>query len=157
MELLTRPDSLTPWVPSASPLAALRAAAEGSSEVLLFSPSPAADFDELAAALWLLQRCGGRASRVSAATPFPDADWIAALRRSGVGGIFVARRGRRGVVLGREVPLRVCPSLHARGGFADANSVCGEHHDRRVLADVHFSRWCLADFERCPGRVRSHG
>jgi hypothetical protein len=157
MELLTRPNSMTPWSPSTSLLADLLAAVERSTELLLYSPSPALELDEVSAAVRLFERCGGGASRLFAATPFPDADWVAVLRRSGIGGIFVARRVRTGVVLGREVPLRVCPALHARGAFADTSCVCGAHGDRRVLADVHLARWCLADFDRCPGRVRGDG
>jgi hypothetical protein len=157
MELLTRPNSLAPWAPRPPLLAGLREAAEGSAELLLFSRSPDTDLDEILAALWVFERCGGRASSVYVATACPDAEWTAELRRRGVAGIFVGRRTRTGIEIEREVPRRVCPSLHARRVPGGALSVCGEHADRRVLADVHHARWCLGEFERCPSRARSHG
>ena len=157
MELLTRPNSLAPWTPGPSLLAGLREAAERSTELLLYCRSPDAERGEVPAAVWLFERCGGSAARVYAAAACPDAEWIAAVRRSGVAGIFLARLSRTGIVVEREVPRRICPSLHARGGAAVTFSVCGEHADRRVLADAHHARWCLDDFERCPSRQRSDG
>jgi hypothetical protein len=157
MELLTRPNSLAPWAPQPSVLAGLREAAEGSSEVLFFSRSPDTEIEELLTAVWLFERCGGSAARVYAATSCPDADWIERARACRLAGIFVGRLSRSGLAIEREVPRRVCPALHARGSSAGALSVCGEHADRRVLADAHHARWCLAEFERCPARRRSHG
>ncbi|MBF0178926.1 MAG: hypothetical protein HQM03_02740 [Magnetococcales bacterium] len=126
--------------------------------VVLFSPDPERDMEELLAMLDLLAGLAVHPPVIVTATPHPTVAWHQNMRSHGGLPHWIPRIPARThhILAGEEclqLPNEPCPCLHIHSERQTTASVCGALDDRLVLAMHHLRQWCLTDPEHCPRRT----
>ncbi|MBF0294808.1 MAG: hypothetical protein HQL96_06435 [Magnetococcales bacterium] len=125
--------------------------------VVLFTPDPERDMEELLAMLDLLAEFAVPAPVIVTATPHPTVAWHQNMRSHGGMPHWIPRMpAKTHHILAGEECLQLqnepCPCLHTLSERQTTASVCRALGDRLVLASHHLRQWCLTDPEHCPRR-----
>lgn len=146
------------WKHAGSVLRGLRLAAETSCEAILLTESPVEELADIVAAAWFFQQAGGRPGKLSVASPYPAASWIAPVRTAAVDRVFVVPQratSREPCLSGLiEVPRELCPALGVQVLRDGTLSVCGQSPYQRVLSTQNFASRCFSDWSKCERRDR---
>jgi hypothetical protein len=156
MEVLTHGNTTVTWEREAAPLRGLEGALARHAEVLLYSPDPHREIDELISAIALYEMAGGPVDTIAVAGPFPSREWTERVRSAGVSHVYLAPE-RHGLCHDflhaedlREVPSKLCPALDVRAVRGGPMSVCGMKNDRLVLGERQYGQYCFGGWDACP-------